>query len=282
MDWAVHLTPVKWKEDRPSTPRFRSPAEKRADLVRLREDRIRRESAVKSAREYWAGCKPARTSHPYLEKKGLGMIGTTGLRTDRKGWLVVPIVRSGQIVSLERISPEGEKLFWKGAPSGGGSHLIRRNGATITVLCEGLATGLTVFEADPLCRVIVCLTAGNLPKVASTLRMPGMYAVAADNDHGTEQTKGINPGIIAAVQASSVLGCGYAAPSGIQGTDWNDLVLERIAIQERMELAGRSRYRMGGHNPMAAKERVRRSALDEVKLEVRKAARLMPSRRMGS
>jgi phage/plasmid primase-like uncharacterized protein len=56
--------------------------------------------------------------------------------------------------------------------------------------------------------------------------------IAADNDHGTEERTGTNPGIQAAQEAAQALSCGVAHPEGIRGTDWADARQEWAAIAE--------------------------------------------------
>ena len=109
----------------------------------------------------------------------------------------------------------------------------------MTVLCEGLATGLAIFAAVPTARVVVAFNAGNLVRVAEALPRRGMAVVAADNDLATEARSGINPGVKAAHEAATVLGCGIAVPTCIVGTDWLDYRNEKI--EERKQVVRRGR-----------------------------------------
>src|SRR5690606_3035190 len=118
------------------------------------------------------------------ESHGLDMTGCGGLRVDNEGWLVVPAYRGAEFSSVQRIAPDGQKRFWPGAPMKGVSYLIDRPGASVTVLAEGLATGLAIHAACPLVRVVIAFSAQNLVTVAKRRRWQGMVAVAADNDHG--------------------------------------------------------------------------------------------------
>lgn len=184
--------------------------------------------ATTFARAFYAECKPLRNSHPYLESHRLTMAGCFGLKIDSDGWLVVPVLLGTNVISVQRISPTGVKRFWPGASVKAGSYTVERKGASITVLCEGLATGLAIFACAPLTRIVVCFDAGNMPKVAENLSVRGLVTVAADNDKQTEGRVGANPGLIAAQAAASRLGCGIAIPEGITGTDWCDLRNERF------------------------------------------------------
>ena len=222
-DHATHPEPLTWRPDRETVIPidFAAIARRRAEARRALVD------ATQAARRFYADCKPLQGGHPYLESHGLRMDGCFGLRIDGDGWLVVPVMLDRNLMSVQRIGPDGEKRFWPGASVKAASYRIDRVEASITVLCEGLATGLAVFVAAPLTRVVVCFDAGNLPRVAIPRR--GLVVVAADNDHGTQARLGHNPGMEAAQKAADALGCGVAAPAGIGGTDWCDFRRERLA-----------------------------------------------------
>lgn len=200
----------------------------RAEIARRLQAAHRRQTtAIQAAREFYHACQPLRGGHPYLEAHGLSMNGCLGLKKDKEGWLVVPVFGPRDLISVQRIAPAGEKLFWPGAPVKSGFYTINRPAAAITVLCEGLATGLAIFAAAPLTRIVVSFNAGNLGQVAASIPRRGLVTIAADNDHGTASRIGTNPGLDAARAASVFLGCGVAVPEGITGTDWCDLRRER-------------------------------------------------------
>lgn len=201
----------------------------------VERQRLRREMEIQGtmrARTAYVTSEPLRhANHPYLHRKRCDMQGCAGLKVDKEGALVIPMYREGRLVSVQRISEDGEKKFAWGAPSKAATFRIIRPGAVAQVLCEGLATGLTVFSACPMAQVIVCFSAANLIAVAEREDFTGMVAIAADNDAGTEEDSGKNPGIIAAQRAAEILGCGVAIPY-CQGTDFNDMFIERL---ERIE-----------------------------------------------
>jgi putative DNA primase/helicase len=230
-NWATMSEPLTWRPDR----EYKTPKIDRAGIAR-RQAQARRDlvKATQAAREFYIGCSPLRGGHPYLESHQLTMTGCYGLKIDGAGWLVVPVLLDENVMSVQRISPDGEKKFWHGASVKGGSYLIERKGSQLTVLCEGLATGLAIFAAVPVTRIIVAFNSGNLSKV-HIARRSGLVVVAADNDHETAERIGHNPGLDAARAAADALGCGVAMPSGIRGTDWSDYRAERLAqlIAER-------------------------------------------------
>lgn len=214
-----------WRPDRADAPAKIEHAAIASRQAQARRDLIK---ATQAARAFYIGCKPLRGGHPYLESHGLSMTGCFGLKIDSDGWLVAPVLLDGNLMSVQRISPDGEKRFWPGAAVKSGSYAVERRHASVTVLCEGLATGLAIFAATPLARVLVAYDCGNMPRV----RIPrqGMAVVAADNDWKTATKIGHNPGIEAAREAAEAIGCGVAIPAGITGTDWCDYRQERIVF----------------------------------------------------
>jgi putative DNA primase/helicase len=185
-------------------------------------------AATQAMRAYYLGCKALKGGHDYLTAHGLGMEGCFGLRSDF-GWLVIPVIKAGNLISVQRISQGGEKKFWPGCPVKGGSYVVNRQGAQLSVLCEGLATGLAIFAACRQARVIVGFDAHNMIEVAEAFPKRGLTVIAADNDSATAAKIGHNPGLEAAQEAAAALGCGIAYPEGISGTDWCDARLQWLA-----------------------------------------------------
>lgn len=223
-DHAVHASPIMWRAER----EYVTPKIDHAAIARRQsEERRALMRATEAAREFFDACEPLHNGHPYFAAHGLDMTGCYGLKVDGEGWLVVPARRDGELVSVQRISPTGDKRFWRGASVKGASYTIDRRDAEITVICEGLATGLAVYAATPMSRVIVAFDAGNLSQVPPPRR--GLAVVAADNDATTADRLGTNPGIEAALQAANAIGCGVAIPQNIVGTDWCDWRQENVA-----------------------------------------------------
>jgi putative DNA primase/helicase len=236
-DHAAHPEPLKWTAAADAV----LPQIDHAAIARRKADeRAEATKALRAMARYWVECEPRSTGHKYLADHGLDMTGCKGLRIDGDGWLVVPALRDGAIVSVQRISPEGIKRFWPGCSMAGATYTIDRPGATITVFVEGLATGLAVYAACPMARVIVAFDAGNLSKLEIHAR--GLATVAADNDLATFDRLGRNPGVDAATALAERIGCGVAVPEGITGTDWCDWRQEKRAEK----LARRARFTTEG------------------------------------
>lgn len=189
------------------------------------KDRAYRIQAIKSARAFWDRARPCTRLHSYLERKGLSALGTVGLR-ELDGWLVVPVMWRGRVISIQRIHPDGTKRFAVGAPVKGGHYAITRERAALTVVCEGLATGLAIYQCVRNAAVIVAFDAGNLLPVVQELKPHGNVILAADNDQGTLARRGFNPGLDKARNAAELIGAGVAYPEGIDGTDWCDALRE--------------------------------------------------------
>jgi putative DNA primase/helicase len=180
---------------------------------------------MRSARAFWQRARPLNRLHPYVDRKGLAALGCAGLR-QHDGLLVVPVWHGQWLISVQTITPDGEKRFWPGAPVKAGAYVIERQRAAVTAVVEGLATGLAVFQAVRQARVIVAFDAGNLLPVVDRIRPSGSVVLCADNDWGTQAKRGVNPGIDKARNAAQLIGAGVAWPDGIEGTDFADYLKE--------------------------------------------------------
>lgn len=152
---------------------------KRAERARFAGGRARAQWEAARAQVPECGC-------PYLVRKGVQ--AEKGLRFLPDGTLYVPMVRYDiseeqeqdpaytgprRLVGLQKIAPDGTKLFNRGmAKEGAACRLGRtpRDGNLILIV-EGLATGLSVRAASKQAHpVYVAFDAGNLGPVAKILR----------------------------------------------------------------------------------------------------------------
>lgn len=221
-NWAVDSEVNVWRDDSARVARPIDQAKLQAQRDRERAERI---SAMRTARAYWANARPLNRPHPYLERKGLTPLGCAGLRSI-DGMLVVPVWHGDWLVSVQTITPDGEKRFWRGAPVKAGAFTLLRPRSAVTAVVEGLATGLAVYQSVRQASVIVAFDAGNLLPVLQRISPTGSVVICADNDHRTQVTRGTNPGIEKARNAADLIGCGVAYPTGIEGTDWADALKE--------------------------------------------------------
>lgn len=259
-NWATDAEPSTWRPDEDA------PAPKvdwAAIEERRRQERVAQARAVAYARKLYADAAPY-SPHAYLSRKGLSTAGCSALRVwsgeiwvddelVRDEWLVVPMFVRGQLVNIQRIDGSGRvKRPVKGAPARAAYFELARSHAAVTVLAEGLATGLAVFQSVRHARVVVTFNADGLVLVAQALQPTGNVVIAADNDWGTEARGKGNPGIQKAEKAAELIGCGVAWPEGIEGTDWCDAHREwgeRAPHRIQREILSRARLVRGGAMP---------------------------------
>lgn len=240
-NWATDDGLNAWRDEGVTRARAVDPAV----AQRQREqERAYRVQAMRKAREFWRDSRPLNRIHPYIENKGLTPLGCAGLRQNG-GLLVIPVWNDKWLVSVQTITAKGEKRFWPGAPVKAGAYVIERPRAAMTAVCEGLSTGLAVYQSTRQARVIVAFDAGNLLPVIDRMRPSGSVVIVADNDWRTAARIGTNPGIEKARNAAELIGCGVTWFDEIEGSDaadalkeWGEGASKKI---ERKVLAG-ARY----------------------------------------
>lgn len=187
------------------------------------EKAARQLQAATKASSIWQDAQPATNDHAYLIRKG---IDAHGARLD-EGELVIPVLASGVLHSLQFIREDGKKRFLPDGRVKGCCHIIGNiKDASAICIAEGFATGATVREATGY-SVAVAFNAGNLEAVAIAIRttLPDMpIIVCADDDAATSG----NPGITKAIAAARAVGgkvaipdFGDARPNDV--TDFNDM-----------------------------------------------------------
>lgn len=221
-------------------------------------ERERFEEAGKWANQLWEAAKANDGSHPYLKRK---QVGAHGLRSGK--WEVknketgeISVIPNAlllplrdlkkRIWSLQAIFPndknflQRDKTFLQGGRKKGLYFVIGTPQDNTVLMCEGFATGASLYEATGHC-VFVCIDAGNLLEVARELHKvkPGLRKViCGDNDRWTMQPME-NPGLHYASLAVKATGALLCMPEfkSLDGkpTDFNDLHvaegLEAVAAQ---------------------------------------------------
>lgn len=205
-----------------------------ADAVRQAEADL----AAMGAADLWRRASKTGES-PYLQRKG---VLPEACRYLPGGELVVPLLRydwarEHALCGVQRIKPNGLKLFNKGFIKGGCAvRLGDAPAGQIILICEGYATGLTLRMAtQQALTVYVALDAGNLLHVVPLVRdlhPECRLLICADDDYRTRDHAGVltNPGRTAARKAArSVASCDFLYPvfplvgRGPKDTDFNDL-----------------------------------------------------------
>jgi len=213
MDWANDAGVNWWSSGKEWTA-----AEKRDfEQQRIAQAKRRREGHIKAAQraaEIIKSCKP--DTHNYLRSKQLPEVN--GLVTD-SGDLVVPMrgldnsLQGAQIIHWNLDTREWEKKMIPGMRAKGAVLRIGGHRTAETWLCEGYATGLSVYEAIKRLRlnasVLVCFSDRNMVQVTNDVS--GNRFVFADNDKSQ-----------AGLRAAQDTGLPYCM-ADTEGWDANDL-----------------------------------------------------------
>ena len=196
----------------------------RQKLIRQAEEKARHETATQKAAYIWEDSEPV-INHPYLTRK---KVKPHGLRC-YKGALVVPLHdETGLLVSLQFISDDGTKRMMKGGKAQGACCFIGDSidltPNNIILICEGWATGASLFEATGHF-TIVAFSAGNLTAVALHTRkhhQANEIIICGDND-----ASGV--GQIAARAAALAINGKYILPD-TEGQDFNDSLNGEVLV----------------------------------------------------
>ncbi len=200
-----------WKSDQaaPTTEADREALARRKEAARAARDTEQAavQAAARSrAEKLWSRAKPATNEHAYLVRKAVGAFGIRDLR----GQLVIPVRDThGMLHTLQFIGEDGRKTFLTGGRKQGCYFAIGNPGRVICI-CEGYATGATIYQCTKYATAIA-FDAGNIAPVARALRakFPGLIlCICADDD---QKTPG-NPGLTAARQAAAAVGAILAVP----------------------------------------------------------------------
>ena len=225
-----------------------SASEKRNLQAKLEEAQQRREEAKKTKQDEVAIYVKEKFSsssevadHKYLNDK---KVKNYGLKLTSTNALLIPvhsIIKSNdsgllvsQIRSLQYIFPDGSKKFAAGGEVRGNVFLIGVEHHLLQtietlVVCEGYATGASIYEATGLpCAVVFsanfCLTACTRLRAITNCK----FLLALDNDSSGIGEKCANE------VASAVNNCLVRLPSIIG--DFNDLANEKGEEQVKLEL----------------------------------------------
>lgn len=194
----------------------------RIELAKARREadisKIQAQAIIKAER-IWSESRSASVSHPYLVKKKIQPYSAR----QKGNLLILPIIdNSGTLVTLQFISPNGEKKLLSGGRKHGNHIPINEpNIFSRLLICEGFATGATLAEGEPTAKVIAAVDAGNLEIVTLRARAdhPDLeIVICADAD-----PVGIEKARKAAIKAGADMAV-PEFPAGIKGTDFNDLV----------------------------------------------------------
>ena len=186
------------KSTRKASEEEKAAWQQKRDEAKAAADEAARHLRIKAAdvsAQMWADASADATAgHGYVTRKA--MLGD-GLRVwtdlDRfEDCLLVPVMRGPDMVGMQKIYADGEKLFVYGSDMRGGHYWLGSpDGAAVVAIGEGVATCDTVRQATgwPVC---VAFNAGNLKEVCQSVARsyPGArIVVIADNDLWTWDNK---------------------------------------------------------------------------------------------
>ncbi|MCS0583397.1 AAA family ATPase [Massilia pinisoli] len=183
------------------------------------------EAAAAECERLFACAVDATDDNPYCARKGIKPFGLKELK-DKRTLLVPMRDEHGKLRSLQFIYADGTKRFKSNGRVQGMYHTFGGNIRDTVLICEGFATGASLFEAvgHP---VAVAFNASNLVAVALALRskLPDVrIVVCADNDRFNAVG---NVGMASAMAAARAVGGWLAVPkfTSDEGnpTDFNDL-----------------------------------------------------------
>lgn len=224
--------------------------EREAFSRRIEESRKARETeqarvyteAASKAQSIYAAAMDC-TEHPYLERKSVTICH--GLKLHKSGSLIVPAYdEAGNIPTLQFILPQKpedgrDKNFLTGGRKKGCYFPIGNDAAKPLIICEGLATGLSLHECLGW-PVLVAFDAGNLQPVAELARArhpEREIILAADYDDPSKHhpTPG-GTGLAKAQAAAVAIGGSLAIPRWEgRAVDWNDLHQKMGAGEVRVQ-----------------------------------------------
>jgi putative DNA primase/helicase len=220
----------------------REQAKLKAEAAQARE--TRQAEIAEDASNMWGRATGDVDGHQYLERKGIAVPRSLRLYTARDGTrlLAVPMYSfdmngQPQLTSLQLVDGDGQKKFLTGGRVEGCFFSIKGD-ASIIIICEGVATAFSIWQATGL-SVVAAFNATNLIPVAKDFarhRPLATLMIAGDDDaiapdDWAERGQGrpwVNVGRKKAEAAAKAVGCRWIVPffrdgQGRDRTDFNDL-----------------------------------------------------------
>lgn len=228
-DWSKDFQ-SKWSADigRPYTAEETTAYRLKMDLAKSLAEKAQIERQLQAQEEVsqlWANAE-AVTFHPYLDKKWIKAHNIKQLGEE----LLIPMYENKELQSLQHIQADGFKRFHAGGKTKGTYFTIggKPLDEGILCLCEGYATGASIFEATGY-PVVITFTANNLLLVAKGMRkkFPKVrIVVCADDDHKTEGNIGIKKATETALAINGLLALPLFGDERLDHqTDFNDMAL---------------------------------------------------------
>ena len=197
---------------------------KRAEDERKAQEKVR-ERCLQWLRDF-----PRPDGHLYLAAKGVQAHGPLYQSDEEltRDWLALPLQDiDGVVHSMQFIADDGTKRFVYGGRVAGCYYPLSDVPGGPVLICEGYATGASLFEATGW-TVVCAMNCGNLLAVAQAFRKKypeRTLVICADNDQYTDGNPGKTKADSAAKAARCLVACPEFADTVTQGnpTDFNDL-----------------------------------------------------------
>jgi putative DNA primase/helicase len=183
------------------------------------------QAAIKARKEWNAAKIPTSTdNHDYAVKKSVQLHHARLSEFNGVSQLIIPVQNStGDIVSIQRIKPDGSKMLFSGGRKQGGYSILNpQNEPQIIAIGEGFATVASVIE-DSYCvensvMGVMAIDAGNLEQVAIAMREQYPTAdIFLFGDKGDVSDIGENLARAAAIACN-----GFCVLPPIEKGDFND------------------------------------------------------------
>jgi putative DNA primase/helicase len=181
--------------------------------------------AQQEVTELWASANPV-AFHPYLDRKRVKAHNIKQLGEE----LLIPMFENKELKSLQHIQANGFKKFHTGGKTKGTYFTIggKPSDDGILCICEGYATGASIYEATGY-PVVITFTANNLLLVAQSMRKKFSkvrMVICADDDHKTEGNIGIKKATETALAVNGLLAIPVFGEARLgHQTDFNDMAL---------------------------------------------------------
>ena len=228
-DWGKDFQ-SKWKADigRPYTADEIKAYRLKMDFAKSFVEKAQAEKQIQAQQEVallWASAKPV-AFHPYLDRKWVKAHNIKQLGEE----LLIPMFENKELKSLQYIQANGFKKFHAGGKTKGTYFTIggKPSDDGILCICEGYATGASIYEATDY-PVVITFTASNLLLVAQSMRkkFPKVrMVICADDDHKTEGNIGIKKATETALAVNGLLATPVFGEARLDHqTDFNDMAL---------------------------------------------------------
>jgi len=172
-----------------------------------------RVAAIAAASRRWERARPVDGQQPYLERK---QVAPSGARMDGDNLLVPMWDAAGDVINVQSIAPDGTKRFHAGCPTVGARFYIGIGWGKV-IICEGFATGASIYEATAD-KVVVAFSQGQMENIAREMIAAGLgVVIAADRKALDAMTR-----IGAALDVPVI-----APPALEKGDDFNDQMIEQ-------------------------------------------------------